>query len=146
MLNIYFGEMDDSIYDTNIYFNNSYKDAWITKDFAKLVVKDVDKSEVIDARTIKSPIFGTMSPKKLSGGTKTVLLVAFDRSGNVFNASTCGDNCAKWLLKIAEKNKVVINLNHLMDFGKGEFKIKVINTGAIIHNMAELVSEAGRFV
>lgn len=46
----------------------------------------------------------------------------------------------------SRENKVVINLNHIMDFGKGEFKIKVINTGAIIHNMAELVSEAGRFV
>lgn len=146
MLNVFFGEMEEAIYNTNVYFNNTYKDSWITKDLAKNVIRDVDKSEVIDAKTIISPIFGTINPKRLSGGTKTVLLIAFDHSGNVFNASTCGDNCAKWLLKIAEKNKVVINLNHLMDFGKNDFRIRVLNTDKIVNNMSELVSEAGLFV
>ena len=86
-----------------------------------------------------------MSPKKLSGGTKTLLLIDND-SKKVFNASICGDNCAKWILKIAQDRKVVINLRHLMDFGKDEFKIKVINTGKIVYNMSELVLEAGDFV
>ena len=86
-----------------------------------------------------------MSPKKLSGGTKTLLLIDND-SKKVFNESTCGDNCAKWILKIAQDRKVVIKLRHLMDFGKDEFKIKVINTGKIVYNMSELVLEAGDFV
>ena len=86
-----------------------------------------------------------MSPKKLSGGVKTLLLIAYDRS-RIFNASTCGDNCAHWILKIAEGRKVVINLRHLMDFGKDEFKIKVLNTGKIVKNMGDLVAEAGEFV
>ena len=73
------------------------------------------------------------------------MLIAFDKS-KVFNASTCGDNCAEWILKIAEKQKVVINLHHLMDFGKKDFKIKVLNTGKTVKNMGELVEEAGRFV
>ena len=100
---------------------------------------------MLDEKTILSPIFGNMSPKKLSGGTKTLLLIDND-SKKVFNASTCGDNCAKWILKIAQDRKVVINLRHLMDFGKDEFKIKVINTGKIVYNMSELVLEAGDFV
>ena len=33
-----------------------------------------------------------------------------------------------------------------MDFGDGEFKIKVINTGKIVRNMGELVLEAGGYV
>lgn len=32
---------------------------------------------------------------------KTLILVKFEKD-KIFNASTCGDNCAKWLLKIAE--------------------------------------------
>ena len=40
----------------------------------------------------------------------------------------------------------MINLRHLMDFGSGEFKIKVLNTGRIVRNMKELVAEAGAFV
>ena len=145
MLHIYFGDYPEAIYNTNVYFDNTYKDKWITKSISKGIIKDIDKSEVIDEKTIASPIFGNMSPKKLSGGTKTLLLIDND-SKNVFNASTCGDNCAKWILKIAQKRKVVINLRHLMDFGKGEFKIKVLNTSKIVKNMSELVLEAGDFV
>lgn len=145
MLNIYFGDMPESIYNTNVYFNNTYKDRWITTPFSKEVIKAVDQSEVIDEKTILSPVFGNMSPKKLSGGVKTILLIAYDKT-KIFNASTCGDNCAAWILKMAEKRKIVINLRHLMDFGKCEFKIKVLNTGKIVKNMGELVLEAGEFV
>ena len=145
MLHIYFGDYPEAIYNTKVYFDNTFKDKWITKSISKEIIKDVDKSEVLDEKTILSPIFGNMSPKKLSGGTKTLLLIDND-SKKVFNASTCGDNCAKWILKIAQDRKVVINLRHLMDFGKDEFKIKVINTGKIVYNMSELVLEAGDFV
>ena len=150
MLNVYFGDMPDAIYNTNVYFNNTYKDSWITNPLSKEMIKAVDKSDVIDERTISSPVFGNMSPKKLSGGVKTLLLIANDPN-KIFNASTCGDNCAEWILKIAKMKeerhqKVVINLRHLMDFGDGQFKIKVLNTNKIVTNIAELVAEAGEFV
>lgn len=145
MLNIYFGEMPDVIYDTSVYFNNVYKDAWITSDLSRRMIAAVDRSEVISAAAIQSPVFGIMSPTRLSGGVKTLILIANDRK-HVFNASTCGDNCAEWILKIAETRKVVINLYHLMDFGSGELKIKVLNTNKIVHTMAELVAEAGDYV
>ena len=64
----------------------------------------------------------------------------------IFNASTCGDNCAKWLLKIAESEDRTINLRHLMNFGKDPFVIRILNTGEIVHSMEELVSIAGEFV
>ena len=145
MLNIIFGDHPDAIYNTNVYFNNTYKDRWITTELAKEVIKAVDRSEVIDEKTIHSPLFGNISPKRLSAGTKTVLLIAFDRT-KVFNASNCGDNCAEYILRIAEDRKVLINLRHLMDFGKGKFRIKVVNTGKIVNDMGELVLEAGEFV
>ena len=145
MLNVYFGDMPDAIYNTNIYFNNTYKDSWITKPLSREIIQAVDHSEVIDEKTIASPVFGNMSPKKLSGGVKTLLLIAYDKT-KVFNASTCGDNCAEWILRIADDKKVIINLRHLMDFGKGEFKIRVLNTGKIVKNMGDLVAKAGEFV
>ena len=66
MLSIYFGEMQDAIYNTNVYFNNTYKDSWITKPLSVDMIKAVDKSEVIDSRTIQSPVFGNMSPNFLA--------------------------------------------------------------------------------
>ena len=145
MLHIYFGDMPDAIYNTSVYFNNTYKDSWITDQMTKDMIKAVDNSDVIDAKTIMSPIFGNMSPKQLSNGVKTLILISFDRK-KVFNASTCGDNCAEWILRMAKERKVVINLRHLMDFGSEPFKIKIMNTNKIVKNMAELVFEAGEFV
>ena len=150
MLNIYFGDIpkpenEKYIYDTAVYFKNTYQEKWLTSPLGVEMIKDVDQSEVVSGTQINSPVFGLMSPTLLSGGVKTLLLVANDRK-HIFNASTCGDNCAKWLLKIAEGRKVVVNLRHLMDFGSGDFKIRIVNTGKIVKNMTELILEAGEFV
>lgn len=141
MLNVYFGDMPDAIYNTALYFRNVYQDAWITDSMSREIILDVDKSTVVSANLIESPILGPISPVMLSGGVKTLLLIKHDKK-HVFNASTCGDNCAKWILQLAEKRKLVINLHHVMDFGPDDFKIKVLNSGVIAHNMSELIRES----
>jgi len=145
MLNIYFGEMAEAIYDTSTYFRHAYKDKWITDPMTVEIIQDVDRSEVIGANLIQSPVLGPISPVQLSGGVKTLILINND-AGKVFNASKCGDNCAKWLLRMAEKKKKTINLRHIMNFGDGEFKIRVLNSGKIATNMKELVLLAGEYV
>lgn len=141
MLNVYFGDMPDAIYNTAVYFRNVYQDSWITEKMSREIILDVDGSVVVSANLIESPVLGAINPLMLSGGVKTLLLIKHDRK-QVFNASTCGDNCAKWILKLAEKRKVVVNLRHVMDFGPEDFKIKVLNSGAIAHNMSELLHES----
>ena len=94
---------------------------------------------------IDSPVLGKIPPTGLSGGIKTLILVKFE-SDKIFNASTCGDNCAKWLLKIAETEDRTINLRHLMRFGIEPFTIRILNTDQIVHSMDELVSVAGELI
>lgn len=141
MLNVFFGDMPEAIYNTALYFENVYQDRWITDPLSVDIIRDVDRSEVVSANLIQSPVLGPISPLSLSGGVKTLLLIKHDKS-HVFNASTCGDNCAKWLLELAKSRKVVVNLRHVMDFGDGEFKIRILNSGVIVHSMSEFVREA----
>lgn len=138
--------MEKAIYHPPVYFDNRYEDEWITDELTKAMVKDVDKSEVIGTRLIDSSVLGPISTKELSGGVKTLILLAFDESGKVFNASACGDNCAKWILKIAEKKDLTINLRHIMDFGKEPFEAYILNTDSVVHNMKEFVYLAGEYV
>ena len=145
MLKIMFGNCEDAIYNTSVYFKNTYQDEWITDDLSVEMIKDVDKSDVIGPRLIESPVLGAISPKELSGGVKTLILINKDRN-KIFNASTCGDNCAKWLLKIGETDDVIINLRHLMDFGNDEFEIEIMNTHQIVRNMKELINIAGLMI
>ncbi len=145
MLKVFFGDKKETIYNTSVYFKNTYLDEWITDSFSVEMIKDVDKSVVVGPHLIESPVLGPITPKELSGGVKTLILIYKDRE-HLFNASNCGDNCAKWLLKMAENEDITINLRHLMDFGNDTFEIEVLNDGKIVHNMKELVDAAGEYV
>lgn len=145
MLNIFYGNMPRAVYNTESYFKYDYEDKWIIDPFVEEMILDVDKSKVLDSGVIDSPVLGKIPPTGLSGGVKTLILVKFEKD-KIFNASTCGDNCAKWLLKIAESENRTINLLHLMDFGKEPFNIHILNTDQTVHSMEELVSIAGEFV
>ncbi len=145
MLSIYYGDMSEAIYNPARFFKNTYTDEWITDELSKEMIRDVDRSEVIGPRVIDSPVLGGISPIELSGGVKTLIDI-YKRPDKVFNASACGDNCAKWLLKIGEMMDVTINLRHIMDFGNGSFSVKVLNTDQIVHNMDEMIPVAGMIV
>ena len=145
MLNVLYGDMPNVIYNTAIYFKNTYENAWITDSLSREMIQDVDHSTVLDSGVIDSPVLGKIPPVQLSGGVKTLILIA-NEPDKVFNASTCGDNCAKWLLKIAENRDVTINLRHLMNFGSEPFTIHILNTDQIVHSMRELIPIAGLYV
>lgn len=145
MLHVILGRETDAIFNTAVYFKNAYEDEWITDDFGRKVILDVDKSTVIGNAVIESPVLGMISPINLSGGVKTLILIK-NEPRTVFNASTCGDNCAKWILHIAEEQDITINLRHIMNFGKGKFNIHIVNTDTVVHNMKEFMLTAGKFV
>lgn len=145
MLHIYFGDMPDAIFNTEVFFKNTYEEAWFDDEFAKEIIKKVDSSEVIDAQAIKSPVLGIIPPSDLSGGVKTLLLIK-NCPDKVFNASTCGDNCAKFILKLAKERDITINLRHIMDFGKAKFTANILNDNTVASNMDELLSVAAQYV
>lgn len=142
MLNIYFGDKEGSkyIYNPDSYFDHWYDPNWLVKDLSKEIIKDIDKSEVIGPNLIQSPVFGAMSPDRLSGGTKTLILIDNDDE-HIFNATHCGNNCAPYLLKIAENKDVTVTLEYIMDFGT-DFEIKILNTGNVVNNFDDYFREA----
>ena len=141
MLRIWFGDRENAIYNTSVFFKNRYGDSWITDEFDIKVIEDIDHSQVVDANSIVSPVLGNISPLQLSGGVKTLILMK-NLPGKIFNASNCGDNCAKWILELAEQTDFTINLFHVMDFGDNPFEIKVMNNNKIVHDMQELLEAA----
>ena len=145
MLDVFLGNMPEAVFNTAVFFKNDYEDEWITDPLVKEMIEDVDHSKVIDSGVIDSPILGKIPPLNLSGGVKTLILVLFEPD-KVFNASTCGDNCAKWLLKIASTEDRTINLRHIMDFGEEPFELRILNTGDIVHTMTEFVDIAIDYV
>lgn len=142
MLRIVFGDVDNAVYHPPTYFDNQYEDEWITDPLTVEMIKDIDRSEVVGAHLIQSPVLGSISTKEISGGVKTLILMAFDNSGKIFNASACGDNCVKWIVEIGKKKDLTINLHHVMDFSSvAEFQAIMLNTGATVHSYQEYLQE-----
>lgn len=145
MLKIIYGDTEGVIYNTSVYFKNQYNKEWITAPKGIAMIKDVDSSTVLGSGAIESPVMGIISPERLSGGVKTLLLIDHVPD-KIFNASNCGDNCASWLLRLGKEKDVLVNLRHIMDFGDEEFEILITNTNTVVHSMDELVKIAGRYV
>ncbi|MBR2188738.1 MAG: DUF4869 domain-containing protein [Eubacterium sp.] len=145
MLNIIFGDVDNAVYHPPTWFDNQYLDEWITDPLSVQMIKDIDQSEVIGAHLIESPVLGPISPRELSGGVKTLILMAYDESGKLFNASACGDNCARWIMEIARRKDLTINLHHVMDFsGVSGFEAHMLNTGRDVKDYGSYLDEALR--
>lgn len=142
MLNIIFGKIDNVIFNTSVFFKNSYEESWLLEKETQQMILDIDKSKVLGNGAIESPVMGIIPPTSLSGGVKTLILISHI-SDKIFNASNCGNNCASWLLKIGKEKNVTVNLRHLMDFGDGSFELNVVNKNKIVRSMDELLEIAG---
>ena len=70
MLTIHFGDMDGVVYNTPVYFNNTYSIEWFGDPFAQKMVKGT----VLGPNAIETKILGVIPPEKLSGGLKTLIL------------------------------------------------------------------------
>ena len=115
--------MDGVIYNTSVFFNNVYSAEWLEDPFAQKIIKAVDRGVVLGPNAIETKVLGVIPPEKLSSGTKTLLLMHF-MPENIYNASNCGDNCARWILAIGKAQDVTVNLYHLMNFGERRFTIR----------------------
>ncbi len=146
MLHIFFGTKENEIYDPATYFVHQYEDEWIMDELSKKMILDIDKSTVVAPRVIESPVLGMITPRELSGGVKTLMLMFFDETGRVFNASACGDNCAKWIIEIASKKDLTITLHNIMDFGKDLKEAYIENSGKLVHSYSEYLDEAIQYV
>ena len=65
MLSVYLGKMEEAVYYPPVYFDNRYEDEWITDKRSVEIIQDVDKSDVVSAHLIESPVLGPISPKEL---------------------------------------------------------------------------------
>ncbi|MBR6229122.1 MAG: DUF4869 domain-containing protein [Eubacterium sp.] len=128
------------------WFRFNYRPEWFEDEFVQEMLKDVDKSKYVGGELIQSDVLGPIPPERLSGGVQTLISI-YEKPELVFNATSCGENCAKWLLKIGEKQDVEVNLRYFMPFdGCESFEIRIVNEDKVISDMDEYTQVAIRYV
>ena len=128
MLKIHYGLRDGTITNIDSFFHNRFDINWMNDELVKAMILDVDKSKVISPYCIESPVLGQIAPDLLSSGVKALIIMY--KTSRIVNASKCGDNCAKWIKKIAELKDLEIDLEHIMFFNDDKdncFKAYFIN-------------------
>lgn len=141
MLHIWYGEMPEAISNTSAYFNNVYLDSWLEDPLDQRMIRAVDRGEVMGPNAVNTKALGVIPPTKLSGGVKTLMLMHHVED-QIFNASNCGDNCARWILEIARHQELTIQLLHIMDFGDRRMQAEILNNHQIVNSMDELAEQA----
>lgn len=131
MLSIYFGKIDNSFYGPS-WFKVNYEQEWLADSFVGEIIRDVDKSEYKGGNLIVSDVLGPISPRELSGGTQTLICI-YSMPGLIFDATSCGQNCAKWLIEIGKRKDVTVMLEYYMSFKEFEpFEIHIKNMDTIV--------------
>lgn len=145
MLRIHFGESENVEYGPT-WFKYNYKPEWLKDPFVQEMIKDVDKSTYIDGLVIDSPVLGPIPPERLSGGVKTLIMI-YEKPELIFNATSCGPNCAKWLLEIGKKKDVTVNLEYMMMFDEYvPFEIYAVNEDRIITDTEDYFLTAVKYI
>lgn len=143
MLTIHFGEWTDVKYGPT-WFKYNYRPEWLKDPFVREMIKGVDNSTYIDGLVIDSPVLGPIPPERLSGGLKTLIMI-YEKPELVFNATSCGENCAPWLLEIGKRKDVTVNLEYLMTFPES-FRIRVENEDRIVTDPKDYLITAMNYV
>ena len=133
MLKIIYGETE-GVARGPVWFKYSYDPEWFKDGFVQSMIEDVDGTSYIAGLVFDSPVLGPIPPEKLSGGVQTLVMI-YEMPEKLFDATSCGPNCAKWLVEIGRKKDVTVNLRYFMPFdGLEPFEMEIINSGIIVNN------------
>lgn len=136
MLRIIFGDIDEVAYGPR-WFKYYYELEWFKDPFVQEMIEEVDQTKYIDGYIFDSPVLGPIPPEKLSGGVKTLIMI-YEMPEKIFNATSCGANCAHMLLEIGKRKDVTVNLRYFMPMNDLEpFIIEIVNKGKIVENIRD---------
>lgn len=139
MLSVYFCntsersvELNYYIDNIDAYFDEFFEDSWTDNEWAKRVLKEIDKSTFIYPKLINSPYFGDVPYQWISGGSKQLILM--NAVPNVvYDGDNMGDNCWPLLLELCKTKDIVMNLTYYPRFEWVEgCKVRILNTGEYV--------------
>lgn len=131
MLNVIVGEQDINDGGINSIFRANYEDEWFEDSFVKRIVMEVDKSEVISANLIISPVLGAISPERISGGSKILIMLLKEPEIPQWGSS-CGDNCMDLMLEISKLHDVTVKFSHCPNYFPENAEAKFLDNGEIV--------------
>ncbi|MDR1641983.1 MAG: DUF4869 domain-containing protein [Clostridiales bacterium] len=125
-------------------FRYSFKPEWFDDPFVKEMVKDVDKSVLVNHLLTYNFRGESMPTEGISGGVKT-LIAMYKRPNYLYRGNAMGGNCAKWVVEIGKRVDCYMTLTYCMPLGgiasEKSFDCVVLNANRIAHTFKEFYRE-----
>lgn len=145
MLKIHFGSLKSEIHAVDDVFFIEQEYDWFLDPFVQQMLYDIDEITVLPNGALTHPTLGYVRVEDISMGVKNLILAY--KLNRVIDASYCGDNCAKWILKIADLKDLKITLCHIMVFPKDvPFHCYITNNSKHVYSLKDYAREAVRFL
>lgn len=150
MLNVWVNYPKNSealVRDVGDTFDDYIDYSVIETDIGRRIVKETSNVvEVINHASLKTKWGGFISPDKLSGGCKVLLLMLCEDARNelIFNNTACGGNCDKFLEEIVRTYDVNLFLGRFYIPLKDGFHaegVKFMKSGLIVHSTDDFIDE-----
>lgn len=141
MLYIHAKRPENAIKGIDHYFNTYKTKDWFNRQDVKDVILELDNTVAVKDEYLESPIFGGMSPDRLSTTCKgAILLLVTDYP---VYATKMGDNAIDFIYRLSQKKDVHIWLHHYMKF---PIKMEAImyDSGLKVHSRREYLIEYDR--
>ena len=132
-LHILIGEKKDEIKRIDDFFDLQYDDSWFEDSMVCDIINDICCLYNVDGNllTIGVPFNReekqVITPEGLPTGVKALLCLRFENI-TFLRGSLMGNNCSKWLQKIAEFKDIYITMNYIMHFDN--YPIHVLNNNS----------------
>lgn len=145
MLNLYFGKLKGALLSGNGYFDSWVDESCIETDFGKRVIKEVDGGDVYDRNLIISKVLGGIPPERLSGGTKSLLILM--NTDKIVHLCAMGDNCLPFLADIAKVKDITVCTDYYRPIFKDSTldKVHILNDDSIVYNDDEYFEKWARW-
>ncbi len=138
MLHIYVNEPAGLIKSVDSWFNRNKKKEWFNRQDVKNVIMKIDNTKAVKDEYLESPVFGAISPDRLSTGCKALILMIIQN--RPVYATKCGDNCIDSIIEIANSKELYICLHHPMKFPM-KFEAVMEDTDTKVKSRKEFLDE-----
>lgn len=120
MLHVYFSRLSefDSVltpdnYRLNptLWFDNQGGEDYIYDDISKAIIEDIDNTIMTEQGVLINRIYGSCTPREISGTAKTLILL-YNEPEFYYNGAHLGENVAPWLLKFGKEKDIYVRLGY----------------------------------
>ncbi|MDR2750535.1 MAG: DUF4869 domain-containing protein [Clostridiales bacterium] len=133
MLYIWLGYCKLSTYHPDKMFQVVYDEDWFEDDLVKEIVLDLDKTTVVNHALSLNYLGDPMNTLDISGSAKCLIMM-YKIPNLLITGIHMGDNCAKWIIKLAQMQDCYMTLEYDLAFhddihSKEEFYCTIMNNG-----------------